>query len=432
VVAQAVSLLCAPLLTRLYLPEEIGALAALTAVVAVLGVLSTGQYEQAIMLPDDEREAFDVARVGVLAVGGCTAVVVLLVGVGREAVAVWIGLPPGGQNWIMLLPLLAGLLGIENILVRLHVRAQQFRPLASAQVLQQAGASAGKIGFGFAGYGIPGLLLGTTLGHAARLGKLAYALLPRLKAHCEPVPMQTLWVLARRYKKFPLLASGASVIQALAAQLPIILFTALFAPAVVGQFALAYTMLHMPIALVGLNVNHVFQERAARVRTEKRELARLAGGVYLRLLGLGALLLPVVTFYGDWIFPLVFGPEWVDAGRYAQWISVWLLFVFAAIPVRSIYLVLEHQTEGLLWNVGIVVVLAGTILTGYAGGLEPVWVIAVSALTGAVLNWLFALRMLRMAGAKVLAMIGGSMAVCGVCLLGHAVLYWVLAVWRSG
>ncbi len=427
--AQLISLLCAPLLTRLYLPADMGVLATMNAVVAVLAVISTGQYEQALMLPADEREALGVARVARCMVVLSCVLLLLVVQVAGPPLAARMGLAAEQQFWVYIVPFLVGWLGLERILVRLHTRSQRFRPLAWAQVIQQAGSSTGKIGLGLMGHGVAGLLVGTAVGHLMRWTTLALTWRQEPRTAPKPLPVAALWALARRYRRFPLWASGAGVVQALAEHLPVLLFTALYKPAVVGQFALAYTILRLPATLVGMNVNHVFLERLVRTRNDQPTRARLAADVYVRMLGLGVLLLPVMTFYGDSLFPWVFGAAWDVAGQYARWLSVWLLFVFAAIPLRSVYLALEYQAEGLWWNVGLLLALAVAIIAGHGWGAEPLGVIALCALAGVVSNWLFAARMLFLAGVRFWDVLQDSFVVCVAGFGGHLAIYGLLRWW---
>ena len=55
--AQVVTLLSLPILTRLYQPEEFGILAVFLAALAVMTVAINGGYDMALMLPEKDEEA---------------------------------------------------------------------------------------------------------------------------------------------------------------------------------------------------------------------------------------------------------------------------------------------------------------------------------------------------------------------------------------
>ena len=61
VLAQAVPLAVAPVLTRLYEPAEFGTFAVYVGAIALIASAATGRYELAIMLPPTARRAFPAA-----------------------------------------------------------------------------------------------------------------------------------------------------------------------------------------------------------------------------------------------------------------------------------------------------------------------------------------------------------------------------------
>ena len=66
---QVLTLLAAPLLTRLYSPEDFGLLAVYASVLALIGVISSLRYELAVPLPEDDVEAANVATLSLILVG---------------------------------------------------------------------------------------------------------------------------------------------------------------------------------------------------------------------------------------------------------------------------------------------------------------------------------------------------------------------------
>ena len=63
--AQLISVLAAPLLTRLYSPEAFGILAAFSAILALCLVAAAGRYELAIPIPEKEDDAANLAALSV-------------------------------------------------------------------------------------------------------------------------------------------------------------------------------------------------------------------------------------------------------------------------------------------------------------------------------------------------------------------------------
>jgi len=80
-----VVLLAAPLLTRLYSPDDFGVLTVYIGILSLLSVIASLRYELAIPLPEDEREVVALTLLSfliVLMVAGLSGILVLFWGQG--------------------------------------------------------------------------------------------------------------------------------------------------------------------------------------------------------------------------------------------------------------------------------------------------------------------------------------------------------------
>src|SRR2546425_10423373 len=62
-IAQAIPLVVTPILTRIYSPQDFGLFALYMSIIAILGVVATGRYELAIMLPEKDEDAINVVYI---------------------------------------------------------------------------------------------------------------------------------------------------------------------------------------------------------------------------------------------------------------------------------------------------------------------------------------------------------------------------------
>ena len=58
--AEVISFLTIPIISRIYSPKEVGVYLFFTAASEILSTISTGKYEMAIMLPKKKNEAFKI------------------------------------------------------------------------------------------------------------------------------------------------------------------------------------------------------------------------------------------------------------------------------------------------------------------------------------------------------------------------------------
>jgi O-antigen/teichoic acid export membrane protein len=64
-IAQAIPIAISPILTRLYSPDDFGIFALYMSITSITGVVSTGRYELAVMLPKKDEDAMNIAVLSV-------------------------------------------------------------------------------------------------------------------------------------------------------------------------------------------------------------------------------------------------------------------------------------------------------------------------------------------------------------------------------
>lgn len=394
VIAQVITVVSSPVLTRLYTPEEMGVLASLLAVVMIIGIVAAGRYDLAVVLPNDEQDANAVIYTGIIIAFIFSLLITIVFVFFGSRLGPLLGMKNVHKKWLDLIGLMVFLVGVEHVLKRSCVRDRNFKVIASAQVFQQVGANGVKIGAGFLHGGVAGLFIGTLSGHVIRTVKLVFAERGRLLKKNGTFDFTRIKKVAKRYKKFPLISSWSALLNTASSQIPVILFASLYSPSVAGHYALSHRILSLPMTLIGRSVSDVFIERSAKARENSFELSRLALSIYKKLILIGALCLSFVTFYGAILFPFIFGSNWVEAGRYAQWISVWLVFSLASSPLGMLFSVLERQGEGFIFDLLLFISRAGVIASGYFFALEDITTIAIFASVSAFLGFVKCVRCL--------------------------------------
>ena len=76
-ISQAIPISISPILTRIYTPEDFGVFALFLAITTIIGSFSNGRYELAIMLPENDEDAINIAGLGFII--SSTISIVLLV-----------------------------------------------------------------------------------------------------------------------------------------------------------------------------------------------------------------------------------------------------------------------------------------------------------------------------------------------------------------
>jgi len=349
--AQVVTILASPLLTRLYGPEAFGFLALFTSITSIIGVIVCMRYEMAIMLPKTDREAVNLLGLSLLCVVIVSGLTVPALYFGGDALLSLLhasGLGP----YLILVPPFVFVSGVFLALNYWNSRTKHFGRLSIARITSSFTTTGTQLGAGFAGYATGGSLIGASLvGSSVSTAVLGGQIWRDDRTLLrESISWKGMLDGLKRYKKFPLIDSVSALLNTVSWQLPVFLLSAFFSPAVVGFYALGFRVLHLPMSLIGSAIAQVFFQRAAE--------AHRSGGLAFLVQSIAEVLLKIVVFpvmllviVGPEIFSFVFGDIWGEAGIYVQILSIWVIFWFLYSPLSTIYVVLEKQRLGLGFNI---------------------------------------------------------------------------------
>jgi O-antigen/teichoic acid export membrane protein len=148
--------------------------------------------------------------------------------------------------------------------------------------------------------------------------------------------------LAIKHKDFPIYRAPQAFLDTLALQLPVIILASFFGPASAGFYTLGNKVLKNPINIVSKAIGNVLYPNISKNINQglsiKSKLIKI--NIFFILTGIIPLLL--FYFYAPIIFEFVFGEDWLVAGEYAKWLSIWAFFnllkaiIIQAIPVLKL------------------------------------------------------------------------------------------------
>ena len=198
--------------------------------------MASGKYEDAILLPEDRREAAGVYTLA-LALGFVAFLLSLLLLPLRAPIAAAFGRPEAALALLFVPPaVLATVWGRAGELWL--TRADRFGAVSGARVAQNAAMVPVQLGAGLGGAATAGLIGGHTLGRVVGTAVLtAQAWRERGALNWDATGLRRL---ARRYRRFPLFAMPSGFLNTLSMQLPAFFLLASFAPDVLGYYALAW------------------------------------------------------------------------------------------------------------------------------------------------------------------------------------------------
>ncbi|MEE9320004.1 MAG: oligosaccharide flippase family protein [Granulosicoccus sp.] len=379
---QLIALAASPILTRLYSPADFGLLAIYMALTTVFGVVVCLRYELAIPLPVLDTEGLSVALIALGFVLTNSVLSVAGVWWWREEIAVFFNMPTlSTVLWMFPFSLL--LLGSFTVFRYWSVREKAFPAIGVARLQQVLSSITVQItGASFGATALIG-------GQLANQGVGSISLGRRMLSHPELNSITThgLIRIAKRFRRFPLITTWAALLNRGSAQLPTMMFAALFGPVVAGLYALSMRVINVPAGVMSDALGSVFLSSAVDAARQST-LEELTRNTYERLVIVTLPPLALVAAIAPEIFGWVFGAEWRAAGEFAQWIVILVYFAIVASPLTLLFVVLEKQTHDFVFQLLLFITRVSTIYLGAIYG-DALLAIALYAVGSGVCYMLF-------------------------------------------
>ncbi len=368
-VAQIIPIAASPILTRLYSPEEFGLFAVFSSLAALVTIVSTGRYELAILLPEDDKEAANIAALALTLLAMAVVLSFIALTVFNRPIAYVLG-NPKVSPWLLVLPLSVFFAACYEILYYWTNRKERFARLAVTKVTISSATIGANLIMGVSRFGAGGLVLGGLAGQGVATGILAGQTWRADREVFRRISWRKMRALAHRFRKFPIFSLPADSCNSLANQVPFVIFSGFYSATIAGQFLLTQRIMGVPLSLIAKSIQDVFKQKASS------DFARNGNcrAVFLKTLKSLVLLafVPLVGFllFAPSVFIFVFGQEWREAGIFAQLLSIMFFFRFIASPLSYVIYIAEKQNYDLIWQIGLLFLTLASLLGGVALG-EP-------------------------------------------------------------
>lgn len=335
--AQLIGFIAAPIITRLYSPEQFGFMTAFFALTMVLGSIAALRYEFAIVLPKNKQRRNDLLNVSLLLnLFFCFLIFLIFLGL-KEGVDLAQSYSYISNKNAVFVCVSVFLLSSYNSYIKLLLSMRKVKQVAFLKVFQVVSLVASQILL--YKYEEEGLILGIILSY---LFVLLIAIYVKPVNAKNKISFVYYLVLIRRYRNFPKFDVMYSLSFNLGQRLPVLVFGGMFGLGVAGVYGLAHRVLAMPMSLIGKSIGSVFLADAAGKHRDN-SLSENTHKVNLLCLSLISTPMVILFFFSEYVFNFVFGEEWSQAGVIAKYLTPWIFFQFISAPISSIYFVLNKQ-----------------------------------------------------------------------------------------
>ncbi len=331
--AQVIAFLAAPVLTRLYSPDDFGSLAFFTAIASIIAIVSSGRYELAIANPRRDATAgllWVISQtLNVLTTILCALTILIILNCtdlvdGHLSSSLW---------WF--LPVYVFVAGWYRGNLYIALRLQHFGGVSLSRFSQAIAMVGSQLLAHMLSFGGIGLILGQVLGQVSgaislrRFVNFDWSIVGSI---CRG--RHRYMLVGRRFRRFAIFDSPAALMDSMCSQLPNVLLIFLFGPTIAGFYLLAERVVALPSAFIGQSIGQAllgFSRDAVKTPAVLSRIRRL-------IFALSGIIVPavfVINVFGESLFALVFGHSWGYAGKYAEWLifGVAVQFVYSPLSV---------------------------------------------------------------------------------------------------
>ena len=381
IIAQILGILLIPVITRIYSPDDFGVYQLFLSISGILVAFSCLSYQLSIMLPKEDEDSANLVALCFILV----TIISIVSGSFFIIFSDWVGQilnTPEISGYLIFLPLIVFLNGIFLGMTYWLTRRKRFGINATAQIVNSFSSKVVQIAIGLYSASSTGLIAGSIVSGIASLAVLFKQIKDDLPLF-RKVTFENIRSLAIRYKRFPMFTSWSTGANTISTQIAPLLLAYYFSPEVVGYYAIASMVVFLPMGIIGSATSQVFFQKACDEKNRTGNVTNIVREIQPRLISIGMFPMFVLMIMGADLFSFVLGSQWSVSGQYAAILAPWLLFVFIASPLTTIFSVLEKQTLDLTFNI---LILISRVVVLVIGGMygNPYVALLLYSITGVI------------------------------------------------
>ena len=345
VIAGVVGLAFYPILTRLYAPDDFGLLTLFTSIVGVLTILATADFQYAILLPKDDRQAGAIAHVALINTVIVVGVTLILWFIANP-IANLFNAPQLAQIW-WLIPLMVLVCAVWNIANYNLTRNKSYNYVSGYLLTQGTLIPTLKLIFALLGITTFGLIYGSVAGAAIAVSAIIIAALINRKISLNNSTSTERLAAIKEYHRFPAFSLPRSVVNNLSANIPSLLLTPFFGLAPMGLFAIGMTFGFRPVNMLENSVYQVFFQQISSSVNQRQPIMP----AIRRFIRYTALIIAPTAIIGltilSFAMGLLLGDKWIETGMYLRLLLPWLTASLFVAPICFLSDIFQKQPQAL-------------------------------------------------------------------------------------
>ncbi|WOE41671.1 lipopolysaccharide biosynthesis protein [Acinetobacter chinensis] len=339
--AQLISLLCLPIITRLYSPDDFAIFSVYLAFVSILAVGACLRFEIAITTQENDQDAVALVVLAVICNIFYTAIItIILLLLGETILKIFNKIELLKYLWAI--PLGVFLSGLYSSLQFWNVRRKKYALLAKTRLVQSVSSSSVQILSGFLGVGSVGLIYGQLFNFIGGGISLISIFLKENKKKLTRLTTHNLKKIFIKNKNYPKYSLIEGLLSSISIHLPMIIIFLTVSAERTGYLMLAMKVMAIPLMLIGSAISQIYLADAKN-KSLKGDLFDFTYSIIKKVIVLGVMPLILIGISSPYLFPLIFGIKWAGSGSIVLLLLPWFAFQLLTSPVSMALHVLDKQ-----------------------------------------------------------------------------------------
>ncbi len=344
-IAQAISILASPIISRLFTPADFGTFTFIISIIGGFGLIATLRYEMAILLPKEEKNAVNVVFLSLkIAFLICFAI--------TFAVLIYNFWPSKSllldkidSKWLYSVPVMVLMLATGNVFQHWFNRKKEYRVLAFSKIINAAGNNLVTVWFGLIGLGVWGLLIGNFIGLLLFNLFFISIVLRKYRGQYPYYDGSTHKSLAVQYRNLPLANTPQVLVELIQLYGIVFLLQGFYSSEIVGWYSLSQRLLQAPMWLIGTSLSQVFYKDASEQYTRNGDISKMLKKTIKMSTIVALPVLIVMLTISPWLIAFIFGEPWRESGEIARILAPWFFFDFIRYSIAQTPLIIGKTTQ---------------------------------------------------------------------------------------
>ncbi len=362
--AQIIGLISTPIVTRLYLPSDFGVLALFISFISIIVVAASFRYENAYPIQKDEKCAVNLFALCILLLIVNTIILSVILYLGGDKISTYFGLVSIKPYFWLLVVGFSGS-GLNNIYNYWAIRQREYSVITYIKIYQTVSGSISKILMGFFLFGPLGLIISFLISQIIGINTYMRKMLKKEETDFSFINYKDIKSVARQNSSFPIYSLPSSIFNSITLALPVIMLSSIYGLEVTGMYSLAYGVLVSPVSFISASISQVYNGELSKMIREKKETLTFFLSTIRKLAFIGVPLIGIPAILAPFIFPILFGDIWKDAGWYCIPLSLTVFSAFCVSTTVNLS-VFKYNHWQLYWDISrFLLIISGFLIAKY-------------------------------------------------------------------